>query len=257
MGTIDNIGDDLYAPIKRPDLVALVTESLRQQILDGVHPPGSELPAQGKLAATYNVSVNVIREAMRNLRSLGMVEVSQGKCPQVKGMNTEASIDAFCVMLCHAGGSLYHLIEARTPLEIQIATLAAERATPADLTKIARALEDMKAAQDAQALVKCDQAFHYSLAAATGNPLLMVMVETMAGLQCRLTAEAHSCAGITAQSIAEHEQILAAIQNHDERTARQAMLKHMEAVLQRLPADHEASAPLMDALEKETGGARV
>lgn len=77
-GPVGSPGVVPAAPIKRPDLVSLVTESLRQQILDGVHPPGAELPAQGKLAATYNVSVNVIREALRNLRSLGWSRFRRG-----------------------------------------------------------------------------------------------------------------------------------------------------------------------------------
>ncbi len=230
--------------IKRPDLVAIVTDSLRQQILDGIHPPGAELPAQGKLAATYNVSVNVIREALRNLRSLGMVEVSQGRCPQVRGMNADASINAFSVMLSHANGSLYHLMEARAPLEIQVATLAAARATPENVAMMAHAIADMKATQDPQTLSRCDQAFHRNLAMATGNPLLLAMVDTLASLQINLTKEAHTYVGITEASIAEHTCILEAVQRHDEKGAGQAMLRHLDAVLQRIPKGQDPDAPL-------------
>jgi DNA-binding FadR family transcriptional regulator len=232
------------APIKRPDLVALVTDSLRQQILDGIHPPGAELPAQGKLAATYNVSVNVVREALRNLRSLGMIVVSQGRCPQVRGMSPEASINAFSVMLTHANGSLYHLMEARTPLEIQVATLAAERATPEHIARIAQTVADMRVTQDPEAIVRCDQAFHRTLAMATGNPLLVAMVDTMSGLQCRLMQKAHTHLRITERSIAEHDRILKAVQHHDEKAAGQAMLQHLEAALHRLPNGLDPAAPL-------------
>lgn len=238
-------------PIKRPDLVALVTDSLRQQILDGIHPPGAELPAQGKLAATYNVSVNVIREAMRNLRSLGMVEVSQGRCPQVRGMNSEASVNVFSVMLSHADGSLYHLMETRAPLEIQVATLAAERATPDDLARISQTIVDMRATRDPHTLSLYDQAFHRNLAMATGNPLLLAMVDTLAGLQCRLMQEAHARVGITEGSIAEHGLILEAVQNHNEKAAGQAMLKHLEAVLQRIPRGQDPAAPLPQSVFEE------
>ena len=231
-------------PIERPDLVALVTDSIRQRISDGVHPPGSPLPAQGKLAATYNVSVNVIREALRNLRSLGMVEVSQGRCPQVRGMNSEASINAFSVMLSHANGSLYHLMEARVPLEIQVATLAAERATPEHLASIAQMIAAMKATHDPQALSEHDQEFHRRLALATGNPLLVAMVGTLSGLQCKLTCAAHTYAGITERSIAEHIRILEAVTNHDEKSAGQLMLQHLEAVLQRMPRGQDPAAPV-------------
>ncbi len=238
--------------IERPDLVALVTDSIRQRILDGTHPPGSILPAQGKLAATFNVSVNVIREAMRNLRSLGMVEVSQGRCPQVKGGTPEASIEAFSIMLAHAHGSLYHLMETRVPLEMQVATLAAERANPEDVARMAQAITDMKVARDPEALVQCDQAFHRSLAQATGNPILVVMVDTLSGLQTHLMRKAHASAGVTQGSIAEHARILDAVQRHDEKAAGQAMLQHLEAVLRRIPNGQDPAAPLSENALQES-----
>jgi DNA-binding FadR family transcriptional regulator len=233
------------APIKRLDLVALVTDSIRQQILDGVHPPGAELPAQGKLAATYNVSVNVIREALRNLRSLGMIEVSQGRCPQVKGMDPEASIAAFSIMLSHAHCSLYHLIEARIPVEREVARLAAERAAPEDMARIAHVLDEMKSARDSQALAKCDQAFHRSLATATRNPLLAAMVETLAGVQTQYTQNAYEVyAGLSQASVAEHERIFEAIRRRDPNATEEAMLHHLRAVLQRIPKNLDPTAPM-------------
>ena len=233
------------APIKRLDLVALVTDSIRQQILDGIHPPGAELPAQGKLAATYNVSVNVIREALRNLRSLGMIEVSQGRCPQVKGMDPEASIAAFSILLSHAHCSLYHLIEARIPLEREVARLAAERVAPEDLARIAHVLSDMKDARDPETLARCDQAFHRSLAAATRNPLLVAMVETLAGVQTKYTQEAYDVfAGLSEASVAEHDRIFEAIKRRDPNATEQAMLQHLRAVLQRIPRNLDPDAPM-------------
>lgn len=234
-------------PIKRPDLVALVTESVRQRILDGTYPPGSELPAQGTLAANFDVSLNVVREAMRNLRSLGMVEVSQGRCPTVRGSNPEASINAFFVMLSHAHGSLYHLIESRIPLEIQVATLAAERATPENIARLAEVIDDSRKTHDPQGLSLLDQSFHRYLAETTGNPLLMVMIDTLAGLQCQLTQQAHASSQVTEASIAEHVQILKAVEAHDEKAAGQAMLRHLEAVLLRIPKDRNPTAPLTES----------
>jgi len=241
-------------PIERPDLVALVTDAIRQRILDGTHPPGSALPAQGKLAAAFNVSVNVIREAMRNLRSLGMIEVSQGRCPQVKGGNPEAAINAFSIMLAYSNGSLYQLMESRVPLEIQVATLAAERATPEDLKGIAQAIQDMEQARDPDTLVRFDQAFHRSLAQATGNPILVVMVDTLSGLQCHLTRDAHrrnglapgAVAEITTRSVAEHRTIFEAVQSRDAKAASEAMLQHLEAVLDRIPSGRDPAAPLSE-----------
>lgn len=231
-------------PIQRTDLVAMVTESLRRQILDQVYPPGAELPAQSKLATLYNVSVNVIREALRNLRSLGMVEVSQGRCPQVKHMGAEASIDAFSVMLSQTNASLYQLMEARAPLEIRVATLAAERATPDDVAEITRAFENMTTANDAETASRCDRAFHRSLAAATKNPLLVAMVETLSGLQTFLTRDAYNYMGIKESAVTEHAAILKAVQDHDAQAAAQLMLQHLEAVHERIPRNLDPAAPL-------------
>jgi DNA-binding FadR family transcriptional regulator len=232
--------------IDRPDLVALVTDSIKKQILDGIHPPGSILPGQGKLAVTYNVSVNVVREALRNLRSQGLLKVSQGRSPQVRGMTPEASINAFTVMLSHANGSLYHLMESRAPLEIQSATLAAERATPEDMVRIAEAIADMKATHDPEAVARCDRAFHRSLAMATGNPVLLVMIDTLSRLQCHFAQEAHACPKITEITIVEHSQILEAVRRHDEKAAGRLMRQHLEAVPERIPRSQDPAAPLSE-----------
>jgi GntR family transcriptional regulator, transcriptional repressor for pyruvate dehydrogenase complex len=236
-----------YPPIERPDLVASVTDSIRRQILDGIHAPGSVLPAQGRLASEFKVSLNVIREAMRNLRSLGMVNVSQGRCPRVRAVNPEASLNAFTIMLSHCKGSLRHLMESRLPLEIRVATLVAARARPEDIARIAQTIADMKGAEDPKAISQCDQAFHSGLAKATSNPLLRVMVDALAGLQCRLLQEAHADAGITEGAIAEHSRILEAVRRHDEEAAGQAMREHLEGVLRKIPNNQDLSAPLSES----------
>lgn len=242
------------AYFERPDLVARVTDSIRQKILDGLHPPGSPLPGQGKLAAQYNVSVNVVREALRNLRSLGMIQVSQGRLPQVRGMNTEASINAMLAMLYHAKGSLCHLMETRVPLEVRTATLAAERCTPEDVSKCAGIIDEMETTRSPSALGRYDQAFHRGLATAARNPLLLVMVDTLSGLQCNLMQEAHVLPVVTENSIEGHRRILKAVQDHDRGAAAQAMLEHLEVVRRILPSGQDPAAPLVLSLNQHLSG---
>jgi DNA-binding transcriptional regulator YhcF (GntR family) len=101
------------ASIDRPDLVTHVTAGLRKHILAGKLQPGSELPPEAKLAESFGVSRTVIREAMRHLRSQGLVEVMRGRKPRVKAVSTEASVDAINLLLQRAEASLPHLLEAR------------------------------------------------------------------------------------------------------------------------------------------------
>jgi len=69
-------------------------------------------------------------------------------------------------------------------------------------------------------------------------------VDTLAGLQVHLTRKAYHSAGVKESSTAEHEAILNSVRDHDEKTAGQLMLKHLEAVLKRMPSDMDPAAPL-------------
>lgn len=223
--------------VQRPDLVTLITESIRQRVLDGSYAPGYVLPAEAEMAKAFAVSRNVMREALRQLRVLGLVEVTQGRPPRILGVSPEASINALGTLLARCEVKHDELTDTRLPLEVQVVTLLARAVEPPDLTKAIQAINEMDQTRDFDARNRADFKFHVCLAKATGNQLLSTIVETVVKLTFDLRDKALSLAALPdwpylepypIQIAAEHQSILEAIQLRDEEAARSAMLQHVQ-----------------------------
>ncbi len=216
----------LSGRIERLYLVEHVTNELRTMVLDGYFEPENILPAEGDLADMFAVSRTVVREAMRGLRSQGLVEVSQGKLPRVKIPDPQAAIDTLAALLKMEKGSIDDLIEVRYAVDGEIAVLAAERAKVEDIEKIEHAVLDMEQARKIDDAIESDMRFHRALADATGNPIFVVLLETLKGLMKESQHASYAEHGLQ-DAAGPHRNILEAIKNRDGKAAKKAMLDHL------------------------------
>lgn len=213
-------------PQGRTALVDHVVEEVRGAILRGDYPAGSELPPAEKLADAFDVSMTVIREAMRVLRSQGLVEVFQGKRPLVAATDSTAAVSLLAQSLGRAG-RMQDLMQVRWVLEVAIAAIAAEHATPAHLTRLAAAVDEMRDGTTIDRQVDADVHFHRVLAEATGNPLFPILLQSLEDLLREFRRR--SIEGRSVRSgIKEHAAVLKAVRSRDPRAAREAMVRHME-----------------------------
>jgi GntR family transcriptional repressor for pyruvate dehydrogenase complex len=210
----------------RASLVEQVIERIRRGVCEGEFPPGSQLPAEGKLAEMVGVSYTVIREAMRTLRSQGLVEVSQGRRPRIKPVGPDAVRETLDVMLRRTSSSIRDLTELRWPLECEMASLAAQRATAAQIEQIEKAFARQLVAKTLDAQIKADIEFHRQLAIASGNPLFGLVLSILWDLlweSCRR--------GITKNgsdsSFADHRELIETIRCHDAEAASDTMRRHL------------------------------
>jgi GntR family transcriptional repressor for pyruvate dehydrogenase complex len=226
--------------LDRVDLVDEMVSQLKARILEGDFASG-ELPAEGELSTTYGVSRTVAREAMRTLRTMGLVEVAQGKRPRVRPVDPEMAVD-FLTLLLHRGSvSLIDLIEVRLPIEGQIAQLAALRATSTDIDAMEQAIRLQTDAASLNAQVEADMKFHQALAAATGNEIFRLLLAALASLLEESRRQSISRVG-SARAVEGHQAILAAIRKRDAEGARKAMAKHLEMAREDLRKESQASA---------------
>ncbi len=228
-------------PVDRPDMVSEVLRQLSDQIMSGAFGPGGVLPPEGALAETFGVSRTVVREAMRILRAQGLVEVSQGKLPRVKPADPEAATASLALLLRRSAGTLLDLVEARRPLESEIALLAAERAKPEHWERLSAAIDRLTVARTLDERVEADVQFHRTLGEATGNPVFCLMLETIAGLlrESRRQTLSQSGTEIAAQG---HRAVLEAVRRRDGVAAKAAMLEHLNLAERDLrAADHKAA----------------
>ncbi len=196
--------------MRRTDMVAAVLANLSERIIGGAFGTDGPLPPEGELATTYGVSRTVIREAMRSLRSQGLVEVAQGRLPRVKPPAPETAIASLDTLLRRSNGSLLHLVETRRPLEGEIAALAAERATPDQLDQLQEAIDAQANAPTLAGQIEADLRFHRVLAEATGNPIFALLLETLAGLMRNSRQQTLAQSGV-AVALQGHRAILKAL----------------------------------------------
>ena len=157
-----------------------VAAMVSREIAAGRFRPGDRLPTEHKLAQTFEVSRNVVREAIACLRSDGVVESRQGLGAFIVQPELRQAIRIDAGEL-QKGGNLRSLFELRSLLEIEAAALAAERRTEMQLAEIAGALERMTGAKKwSEAGIDADLEFHRALAAATGNKYLVTFVTYLA-----------------------------------------------------------------------------
>jgi GntR family transcriptional regulator, transcriptional repressor for pyruvate dehydrogenase complex len=223
------------APFPRERLAERLLRDLGERIATGELSPGQLLPAEATLASHYGVSSRVVREALGALAARGLVEVRAGKGTVVRGVDSSALRDFFDVALRADSRGLWDLFELRKLVEVQIAELAARRATTADLDRCEQALHDLVAAAQSdspETYVLADIAFHQSVANASGNRMLCLLLE---GLREPMRkARTRSWQGRlrvgheVEDQLDMHRRIFAAVKRHQPGAASAAMARHLD-----------------------------
>jgi GntR family transcriptional regulator, transcriptional repressor for pyruvate dehydrogenase complex len=209
-----------------PDMVATVLDRLTEHIVRGDFDGNGLLPSEGELTKSFGVSRTVVREAMRSLRAQGLVEVSQGRAPRVKPPDAKATVASLRLLLRRNKATLLHLVEVRQPVEGEIAALAAERANDEHLRQLERAVHDLAAASQLEARIEADVRFHRILGEATGNPVFVLLLETLADFLRESRQKTLAFSGVE-QALAGHRAVFEAVRNREPLQAREAMQDHL------------------------------
>ncbi|MCR9138951.1 MAG: FadR family transcriptional regulator [Alphaproteobacteria bacterium] len=214
-----------------------VATLISKEIVNGQFLPGDKLPSEHELAQIFEVSRNVVREAIACLRSDGVVISRQGLGAFVVQPELRQAIRIDAEEL-QQSGNLRSLFELRSALEIEAAGLAAKRRTKPQLARIEQALSKMTGAEKMlDAGIDADLDFHRAVAEAAGNEYLVTFL-TYLGHQMRETIltvrETHGLETVVELTIAEHQRIFEALTAGDPDAARNAMRDHIGAAAQRL-----------------------
>jgi len=158
--------------------------------------PGMGLPSEAKLTELLGVSRPVVREALRNLRGLGVIDIFNGRGAVVRELSPASLEVFFSHALQTVDQSLIELMDLRTGLECEAAALAAERRSATDVAALQALVAEMRAVTaDAHAYSRLDADLHVAIARATGNRLYLQMVQSirvalqqasLAGMRIRL-----------------------------------------------------------------------
>ncbi|MDQ8732225.1 FadR/GntR family transcriptional regulator [Bradyrhizobium sp. LHD-71] len=156
---------------------------LRERLLDGTLKPGERLMAERELVRQLGVSRPIVREALRALHMLGIVEIRDRIGTVVKRPDASALKDFFTLALAQQADLIDDVMEARIAIECQAVRLACERATIADFEKLQRALIRIgETIDDADTGSAADFDFHRAIVLAARSPTLAMLHESMATL---------------------------------------------------------------------------
>lgn len=237
---IDNMSPIAYEQVQGSRLYERVAAHLQQHVIDGQLPPGEKLPSEHSLAQEFGVSRTVIREAIQNLQTRGLVTVVHGSGTFVSEPATDTISEAISTLFQCKGASLYDLHEVREVIEVQIATLAAERATDGDKAELRDCLRTMEPMQGApREYIELDLLFHGILARATGNEVFLLLLEPLIDLLRRSRLEGIQMPGGVERSLRGHKAIYEAVRDGSGEAAGSAMREHLREVSERLEAAGE------------------
>lgn len=218
----------LPGPVRRARLYEQVAEQISSWIEQNGLASGDRLPPERELAARLGVSRATLSQALVALEVVGVVAVRHGDSTVVKELPTGRRITEAIRAHAHR---LPEIIDTRDALETKIASLAAERRTDADLSRIDEALAAMEADIEGGGRgVEGDERFHGAVTAAAHSDLLAQLMHEIAGLVRESRLESLSQHGRPRRSLASHRAIAEAIRAGDPAAAAAAMHAHVEMV---------------------------
>lgn len=210
-----------------------VLKQINNFILEGKLSPGDRLMGEREMAAELGVSRTTLREALRTMELLGLVEIKPGGGTFIRDTQLNDVISPLALALSVEPTRMEELWETRITLEVECAGLAASRATEEDLRRIQNAIQDMQSKlEDLDAYARADMRFHYMVAQASQNSMMNRLLQTFVVHIFELIRKAgpfrfsHDIGGL--YTIQEHISIYEAISRHDSREARNLMRRHLE-----------------------------
>jgi DNA-binding FadR family transcriptional regulator len=214
---------------RAPRVTEEAIDKIRERIVNGSWGPGDRLPKESELAADLGLSRNSLREAVRALSQLRVLEVRQGDGTYVSSLEPDLLLESTgFVSHLLLGDTAVELYEVRRILEAAAASLAAGRIDAGEKDDLARILQRMRQTQTVEELVEADVAFHAVIAKAAGNAVLASLLASLSTRTMRVRLW-HGRAADDAldETREEHRRIYEAIVAGDPELARAAATAHI------------------------------
>ncbi len=222
-------------PVKTKKVYEEIIEQVKNLIIGGVLKPGDRLIPEREMADKLKVGRSAVREAYRALEAMGLIEIRQGEGTFIKDVNTDHLVQTLALVLATEKNAMLELLELRKIIEVGAAGLAALRWTEEELKKMESALMQMEKDIEAGELgQQADWQFHYAIAEATRNSLLVRLMdsikEIMSRLQEKAREELYQTPGTPQRLLKEHYAIFEAVRSGQDEAAQKAMYEHLDRV---------------------------
>jgi GntR family transcriptional regulator, transcriptional repressor for pyruvate dehydrogenase complex len=229
--------------VKKVRISETVVDQILDLIEDGSLKIGDQLPGERDLVNQLQVGRASVREALRILEAQGVIEVLPGKGTFVVGETAFEGDDGIIQWFKYHVNEEFDFLEVRDALDRKAASLAAERASDADLAAMSGILDDSQAclkSGDLDKMVSLDKLFHCSIAEASGNDMLSHLLTSVHEAMVNPRRSLIRVKGRAAISLREHQSIFDAIKRRDPDAAERAVTAHNNSVREaiKLLTDH-------------------
>lgn len=226
-----------FEAVRKNKVYEEVAQQIERLILKKLR-PGDKLPSERELAEMLKVSRSSIRDAIRGLELRGLVEPRQGAGTIVRESAVEPLANPFANALKRRKEMVSELLDFRKMLEPPLAARAATHASADEILEMEEILQRQEAKQSqGEPAVAEDAEFHYSVALASGNSVVLKVLDIIMDLLRDTRERSLQVEGRPQKSLAGHRRILAAIKRHDAEGAKSAMRRHIEDV-EEIVLDH-------------------
>lgn len=219
-----------FEAIRRNKVYEEVARQIERLILKRLQ-PGDKLPSERELAETLGVSRGSIRDAIRSLELVGLVEPRQGAGTIVREVTADALVNPLANMLVRQREQVVELLDFRKMLEPPLAGRAAMHASADEISELEEILQRQEnKLSKGELAISEDSDFHYAIALASGNTVVLKLLDVLMDMLRDTRERSLQVAGRPQKSLAGHKRILSAIKRRDAEAARAAMRRHVEDV---------------------------
>lgn len=227
----------MFNPVKTTKVYEEVIKQIQQMIMSGDLKSGQKLPSERDLADQLQVGRASIREAFRALQIIGLIEVKQGEGSYIRESFEEFLFQPLSLLFIVQQSNPREIIELRRIIEVEAAFLAAERATEDEIYQLSLTINELMESDslhDEKRSAVADQKFHYLIARASKNLLLLNILHVSSGLIDNFIVEARERITTTEEKNTflsnQHLSIFKAIRDRNPSLAKLAMKEHIDFI---------------------------
>ena len=225
-------------PAVKKKLSDVILEQMKQKIISGEWSPGDRLPSEKELMRIFGASRISVREPIKQLTSLGMLETRQGSGTYVRSFNEDSFSSSFKPMFyTHplSKQDLLDILEVRK-IEVMITGIAAEKSEPGGVKKLQKIYDEMYAAQDdAEVHLRTDLQFHIQISRMTNNPYLLQITRILYDSMKRALQSIVPIMG-SKGAVYYHARLIDTISKHYVQEAKATMEQHLISTVEAIEA---------------------
>ena len=227
------IADVPYEELRKDVLSERIAHSLLNLIKEKQLRPGDRLPPERELAVMMKVSRPSLREALRALQIMNIIDNRQGSGTYITSLEPERLIEHLDIIFTLNDTTYNELFEARKILEAGVAGLAARDITDETIGELELCLESAQAViDDAEAFLEIDLDLHRKILESTGNTILSLFMRSISQLSIYSRRRTGERLDVRRQTVEDHRAIVQALKSRDPAAARGAMIDHLSHIEQ-------------------------